>query len=66
LLYRSYNPEFAGGATIVLINGTIILYRTTGNITGASLNHYIFIQKSCSNYFNYFGSVLKYNIEMDY
>jgi len=28
LLYHSYNSEFAGGATIVLTNGTIILYGT--------------------------------------
>jgi hypothetical protein len=66
LLYRSYNPEFAGGATMVLINGTIILYGATENIADASLDNYLFTQQSYSDYFNYFGSALKYNIEMNY
>lgn len=66
MLYCSYNPEFAGGARVVLINGTIILYGATGNIAGASLDNYLFTQQSYPDYFNYFGSALKYNIEMNY
>jgi len=45
MVYGRYGP-FGGGDVLVLSNGNIIPYGTTGNIAGASLDNYLFTQQS--------------------